>query len=1566
MAKLNNNYDKENNSAKDVEQFLRDENSPQSPKQKKRWWVKAFWIFSFLIIGLLVGIFLIINSEKGQNWIAQKAMQKLNEDFKTEMKIDQIDIDFWGDITIKDFKVTDKKGLDFIKAKELKANSDWYKVVKGLVVEKKNAIYFNALSLKEADIKVITYKGEEVSNFIRYVQCFSSGEKDPNKPPFQFDAKIKILNSKVSIVNQNSEGDAGKWLDAKEFNLVASDLKVKGVDISANIDAFNFVTERWGKKHQVKELTGRFHLTKDFLEFPKVKLHTDHTLLKGKLKFNLNKGTWQDFVNKVVWEMDLRKGSYFSGYDISYFVTQWDNYKPIYFNGEMKGALNDFQLKNFQVNREKMNLSSDFISFKKVLGGNFMIATPNLKTNFTYKELKASLPSFIAVKLKNFADDFGRLKYTGAVRVTPTQVYIQKGTLNSDLGYTEVKELYLTDYTTPKPKYKGFVRLKDLDASLITKNDAVKKISGEFTLNGQSFDVNNMVLNTRSKISTIEILGKEVNNVVLDGVLDAKKYTGIISINDKKIKANVDGVIDFSTSRINADVKGYVQDFHLNYFTGNKTQQILNGGFDGKIAMTDLNDLQLDTVVRDVYFKMNDREYVLEDADVKAFVANGERMVFIDAPNLVRGQIKGRFNLADLSSMIENGLNKILISNKKMLPFYGQQFTINFDVEQALVKNISPELKLPKGGTIKGEYIGDTNDLILNLSADQLKYIVISEKQIKKSDEILAQLNEDYKIKEEDKIRRDSLMIDQISLNINTTKKDKQIDAEIDRIEFKQNVFQNTKLVAHNNNDEYLDIVSTFEYGSPEDELEGDLQSFAFNFKQSIDEKGDYVIDFKPTQIQLENEIWTVNTDQSKHSIVYQKDKGVFLVEYLNLTSDESQIIIKETVFENAKNFQADIEVENFEIGKVFNMLDTGNTMNIHGIANGMAKVIRHETKLEPIVNIEISDLKMSNQEIGNLVMHAKNSGEPNVYDVDATIIPVSLSQKRQLNLLGTIDNNPKIPVLDIKAELNDFDIRFANQFVEGVFSNMKGKASGVLNINGALNDIDYNGDIALKEAGLKLDFVGVDYRFDDTVINLSKGLAQLNNVGIKDGRTNSKGTISGVIQFETLASMSVALFLRADNLLLLNTTQNDFDLFWGRVYAKGTLFVDGAVKALNLTIPEEDAMEVLDNSVFTFNSQSSSNVEEFKMLRFLQKDEDGAFSVAQQEKTGPNINVDFTASVGKGTQVNVLVGDDIGDIAVRGKSEKFNFKMTRAGNLSMDGEYTVESGSYVSKLALANFKIEKTFQIEKDSRITWDGDVMRPNLDITANYLRSISNVGEYLNIGQGIPSIGINLETKITGTLENPVLGFDIEAVGASSQVQEALATKLNQGEERVLQFGSVLLFDSFNVSDTGGFGVNMASVAEAYAYNLVLKRFSSAFNTFSNDFQTDITYTKGNEAYNIGDRVNVSLSYLFSPRFQVKGTLGIPVVTNQSLRAVNNYFSQELNAEYDIAKNNDGSLLLRAYTKPTDIGMLNTINNQTYGVGIGWRKQYDLFFKDNEKLNPKNPKNKGKSIKDSIQKD
>ncbi len=1523
------------------------------------WWAKLLLILFWTGISLFILALIAINLPVTKRYAADKALEVVNKNFKSQMSTESVDVDFFGDVTIKGLRIKDYKGLDFIKARSLKANSDWFTLARNAISGNSNSLTFNSIYFTNADIKVITYEGDSISNFVRFTHLFDTGKKrDPNAPPFEMDSRLELVNSKLSIINRNSPGDKGKWLYAENLNLLIPKAKVNGSNVSAQINNLSFTTTRWGKKHFVDTFSTDLSLTDDFLLLKDLTLNTDHTLLQGHLKFNLNKGSWADFTNRVRWEMDLMLGSQISGYDISYFVTNWDNYKPVNISGKMNGPLNRFYLENFLVKNPTVNIATNNLKVQNILDGKFLIETNSISTDFTYKDLKAMLPTFISVKMKNFADDFGKLKYNGAARITPQQVYIPRGNLITGIGQAKINRLVLSDYSSPVPKYTGNVEVNDLNTSVITKSNAVGLISGKFDLVGQSFDVNTMVITTKSQISKIEIMDKTINNLYLDGKLNHRKYNGLITINDDQAKGNVKGLIDFSTKRILADIDADIQYLNLNYFTGNAGKQVVSGKAVGKIAMTDLNDLTLDVDASSVYFATGNQRYDIPKASVITYIENGNRIIIVNAPGAADGRIAGKFNLADLGGMVQNGLGKILVGPAPKKLYRGQHFSMNFDVEQGLVSYFLPDLKIPQGATVVGEYDGTSNNLVLNLDAASLKYIMTKKAEITDADKALAAANPAYKINERENSTRDSAMVDNLLVRINTANLDEQLYAKIDRIQYNQNVLKDIMLSGKNPDGNKLFLAANFDYGTPDDEVNDLLKHYAVNINQTTNAVGDYVFRFDPTEIKFNDVTWAIDTSpELDHTITYRQKTKDFEVKNLRVYSDASELLINDAVFKSAKDFSVDANVKNFAIEKLLDMQAGGNSLNVKGLANGNVKLVMTDKTLEPLIDVTISDIVMKDKVMGNIVATAVKSDKPNVFDIDLQVQSTGVLGENNLHVKGTLDNNTSSPTLDVIAEMREFDLAFTQQFVQNVFGNMRGKATGDLKISGKLNDIDYSGDIALKNFGLKLLFTGVDYSFDDTVIPLSRGLAVLNDIQVHDGRGNSKGTISGAIQFETLSSMGVNLVMRADNLLMLNTTQKDYDLFWGRVYGQGDLYVDGPVSGLSISTPN---MKALNGSTFTFNSGSTSTVEEYKMLRFLKEDKAGIVTVEDKKKTGANMNVDFNLEVDKGTTVNVLIGDDVGNIMVKGASQSLRFQMSRQGAISMNGNYIVDNGTFKSSMLM-----NKTFQIESGSSIQWDGDAMTPTLDIVANYKRMVSNTGEYLNMG-ALQPITVLLQAKISQTLNDPHLDLGVTALDVSSQVKETLAAKMSQEGERVLQFSSILLLNSFNVSETGAINIDAAGIAESSGYNMLLKQVGSVLNSISNEFQIDLNYVKGDQNANIGDRANAGVNVAVSPRVNLKGGLGIPLAKTDGTDY--NYLSGEGSIEYDISKKNDGSLILRAYSKPSNIGMVassatsNGSANQSYGGGVVWTKSFDTLFKKKKK-NKKSSDNSKDSKNDSV---
>ena len=1516
---------------------------PTIDQQVKKKKTPLFWrIVNYLffgIVGLIVLLFVAINLPITKRYIADEAIKLLNNDFKMRLSVDKVEVNFFGDVKLKGLRIKDYKEYEFVKARELRAKSDWF----ALAFNTRD-LKFNQATIIDPVIRVITYKGDSISNFIRYVDNFRSDTpSDPNKPKFKMNMKIDLINGIASIVNENSPGEAGRWLDARNVNLNVTSLKVEGADVFADIRNFSLITKRYGKEHIVDTFSTNFEITKKHMKFGNLTINTDHSLLQGEAVMNLDPVTrFTDFGKKVSWDLKIIPGSQISGYDLSYFVTNWDNYTPINISGTMTGPLNDFALNNFLIRSQDVNLNTKSLKINGVIDKKFFIESKNVSADFTYKALKASLPKFISSKLGNIADDFGRMKYNGSVKVNPKQIFAS-GQVITGIGQAKMKDFNLVDYSTKRPKYRGYVDVKDLNVTALTKNKQVGLISGKFNVQGEGFDVNTMYIKTKSDVAHIDLMGKSLNNIAIDGVLNKKRFTGNVVANDPNAKGTFKGIVDFSTKRLFADFNADIQYVNLNYFgiSAGDTNSV-SGLVNGKVSMTNLNDLNLDADIKGLTLNSTKQKLHIPDSKLKAFFENGNRIVSVDAPGAVTGKIFGRFNLEDIGNMITNSINKIMVGNPPKKTYNGQSFDFDFDVKQGLVSFFVPDLELKDGAKVAGNYIGSSNDLILNADASQIKYVLTNKKELSEAEKFLAETDATYQ--PDLNKASDSAMVDSLSLRVNTADLSQQLLATVKRAQYGNNVLQDVKLTANSENSQVLHIGTVFKLGSLEDEMAKQMKDYAVNINQTTNPAGDYVLRFEPTTVKFNDVAWSIDTSpELNHSITYRKKEKDFLIQNLRIYSDNSELLIKNADFVSGKDFTADAEVKNLDVSKLLAFGNTGkNPMDLKGIANGTIQITKSGTNLEPLVDLTIDDIFINGKAMGNLETNITKSEKPNVFDVSIKALSSDLLGSNTLDVTGTIDNNQSSPVLDVNAKMNEFDLAFAQQFVKEIFGNFRGKATGDLKISGPVNDIDYSGDLALKGFGLKLLFTGVDYSFDDTVINLSRGLALLNNIGIKDGRSNSKGNISGSIQFETLSSLGINLIMRADNLLVINNSQEDNDLFWGRVYGQGDIYVSGPVSGLEISTPN-DGLKVINNSTFTFNSASKANVDEFKILRFLKRDDEGKYSVEKKKKSGANMLMDFDISVDKGTLVNVLVGDDVGSIAVKGDADHLKFRMERSGNISMNGTYTVDNGTFVSKAIL-----DRTFLIAKNSIIRWSGSPMTPDLDITANYTRPITNAGEYLGMSLTQP-INVVLTTKITNTLTKPEIEFGVSAPDSSSEVRETLATKMNNRDERTIQFGSVLVLNSFNVVNSGGLDFNLQNTAINTGYNMLFKQLGSVLNTISSAFQVNLDYISGDINSNTGDRANTSVSLALSPRVKVKTGLGVPITRVDN--TTNNLLSAEGTIEYDWSRNNDGSRLLRAYSKPSNLGLVTaSSNNQSYGVGVVYSKSFNslkYIFKRRERI-------------------
>src|SRR5690606_35693549 len=101
-------------------------------------------------------------------------------------------------------------------------------------------------------------------------------------------------------------------------------------------------------------------------------------------------------------------------------------------------------------------------------------------------------------------------------------------------------------------------------------------------------------------------------------------------------------------------------------------------------------------------------------------------------------------------------------------------------------------------------------------------------------------------------------------------------------------------------------------------------------------------------------------------------------------------------------------------------------------------------------------------------------------------------------------------------------------------------------------------------------------------------------------------------------------------------------------------------------------------------------------------------------------------------------------------------------------------------------------------SFVRWNnGTAYDADMHIVANYERTVSNVGEYLGVGYS-QTYDVTLGIVISESLEDPQMDFTLNIPKGGSDIQSAVDYKFNlDPDEKMIQFGSILLFGQFNTS-------------------------------------------------------------------------------------------------------------------------------------------------------------------------
>ena len=342
------------------------------------------------------------------------------------------------------------------------------------------------------------------------------------------------------------------------------------------------------------------------------------------------------------------------------------------------------------------------------------------------------------------------------------------------------------------------------------------------------------------------------------------------------------------------------------------------------------------------------------------------------------------------------------------------------------------------------------------------------------------------------------------------------------------------------------------------------------------------------------------------------------------------------------------------------------------------------------------------------------------------------------------------------------------------------------------------NGELSLDSVSIFMPELSALFRFDNEPVQMVNS-----KMTFKDFDIFTKGktpfTINGNVDFSNLERMTTDLKMKARNYELLNAPRTKRAMVYGKMYVDFDATLRGPIDALMM----RGNMNILGKTDFTYvmkDSPLTVNDRLGDMVTFVNFND--TTEVANETIQPVSINgmdIAMTMHIDQAVQAHVDITPDGSNYMLLEGGGDLSFQYTPQGEMLLNGRYSLISGEMKYEIPVIPLK---TFNIQNGSYVEWTGNVMNPQLNITATE-RVRATVGED---GQSPRMVSFDVGIALSQRLENLGLAFTLSAPeDASVQDQLTAMTPEERGKLAVTMLVTGMYMAEGN--STGGFNMNNA---------------------------------------------------------------------------------------------------------------------------------------------------------------
>ncbi len=1409
-----------------------------------------------------------------QTKIADYATDKINAEFHTDIKVHEVAITIFGGVKLRKVMILDHHKDTLIYAHRVKTNIlDIGRMTTG-------DLLFGVIRLDGVVFNLKQYKDEDGTNLDHFIALFNSDTPSSSKKFLMKAKNTYITNGRFILIDENRENP--KDLDLKNINAVLENFQIYGPQVTMDIKKMDLFDHRG---LYVKNLSSKFTYTKTNIKLENLDLLTEESFLKGKVVLNYDRMDFTDFNNKVKFDIRVDSATIATN-DIRHFYKELGANKRFNLRSKITGTLNDLTAKNLRlIDNQNSQIIGD-VNFKNLFGNSEQDQFFYMKGNFkkvssTYDHLTSLLPNVLGKKLPSSLQKLGLFNLSGNAEITSktidTEFSLQTalGKIESNLTMTNIDNI---DNAT----YVGTIVLDNFNVGAFLERKDINFVTMNVDVDGKGFTEKYLDTKFSGDIFKITYNNYTYTKVLVDGSFKKPFFKGEVYVNDPNLFMDFEGEVNFSK-------KEYAYDFHTKVDYANLSKlgfikdsvSIFKGDVAMKISGNSLDNLQGNVYINETSYQNNKDTYYFDDFTVSStFDENRVRTIAVNSPDIIDGKLIGKYEFAQLPKMIENSLGSLYANYSPNKVKKGQYLKFNFTIYNKIVEIFYPGVVIGSNTNFKGTINADDNDFKFNF----------------RSPNITAFENS----------------FDNISIDLDNKNPLFNAYIALDSIKTGQYKISDFSLLNVTANDT-LFVRTEFKGGDKAQDF------YNLNIFHTINKSKQSVVGIQKSELKFKDYLWYLNEEDSEdNKVTFDKSLKNFTIDNITMSHEQQKIQLDGTL-KGKNNKDLRLTFDNVELDK---LLPSMGKFTIAGNLDGVVNFKETNSVYQPTANVKIDSLILNTVALGNMNLNIEGDQNFRKFYLDSRIQNENLESFTAKGDLEIVDKKTN---LDLDLNFADFNLGVLGSIGAGVLSNIRGFASGRANIGGDVNDLEINGRLFMRDAGVGIPYLNVDYAIEQgAIVDVTETKFLFRNVSLKDTKYNTEGTLNGNIAHKNFGDWKLDINVDSQRLLALDTQDTEDAAYFGTAFINGSASVKGPTNALfikvdatsekgtAIKIPINDAEATSENNYIHFISAN----EKFNIKK----------GIVDNTRDYNGLELEFDFAITPDAEVEVILDRNSGH-GMKGKGYgSLLFKINTLGKFNMWGDFQAYEGTY-------NFKygglINKKFEVKKGGSITWEGDPMRAVLNLEAVY-KTTANPAVLIDNASFNRKVPVEVVIGIKGNLSNPEPNFDINFPTVTSVLKSEIQTKLDDKDVRQKQ-ALILL-------STGGFlsveGVNQSSIT-----NNLYEKFSDIFgNVFSGEddkiiLGVDLVAADRTPGAESDGRVGVTFSSKISERITFNGKVGVPVGGINESAVVGN-------AEIQYRVNEDGTMNLRVFNRENDINYIGEGIGYTQGVGVSYEVDFNTF--------------------------